>query len=96
MIYSAFRGDCKISTRFYQIAKHLWLEKYGKQKRTNSVAVDELSGSILAKENIEHGVSASELKMESFGDSKIQMERPERLSTQGVQEIFIFEKLVMY
>jgi len=64
--YDNFRGDCKISTWLCQIAKHLWLKEYEKRKRCTSNSIDKFSDNILAKENVEYEVLASESKMELY------------------------------
>ena len=64
--YDNFRGDCKISAWLCQIAKHLLLKEYEKRKRYTSDSIDEISDNILAKENVEYEVLASESKIELY------------------------------
>jgi len=64
--YDNFRGDCKISTWLCQIAKHLWFKEYEKRKRYTSDTIDKISDNLLAKENVEYDVLASESKIELY------------------------------
>ena len=64
--YDNFRGDCKISTWLCQIAKHIWLKEFEKRKRYTSDTIDKNSDNLIAKENVEYEVLASESKIELY------------------------------
>lgn len=61
--YDNFRGDCKVSTWLCQIAKHLLFNEHEKRRRYASNAIDEISDSLPANENVEGLVLANESKV---------------------------------
>jgi RNA polymerase sigma-70 factor (ECF subfamily) len=61
-----FRGECKISVWLCQIAKRAWYREINKNKKKQSVSMDELDIHIHAGTNVETDVLRNEEKLSLF------------------------------
>lgn len=61
-----FRGDCKISVWLCQIAKRAWYRELDKNKKTQSVSMEELEIPIRSTKNLETDVLQNEEKLAMF------------------------------
>ncbi|GFZ83089.1 RNA polymerase subunit sigma [Paenibacillus marchantiophytorum] len=61
-----FRGECKISVWLCQIAKRTWYRELNKNKKTQSVSMDDFDIPISARRNLENDVLQNEEKLSLY------------------------------
>jgi RNA polymerase sigma-70 factor (ECF subfamily) len=58
-----FRGDCKISVWFCQIAKYIWINEYKRRNRYDCNSIDDYADTLPSNQNIEDEILDIENKV---------------------------------